>query len=219
LSGATITIVGTGTKTNPSGMITIDYGLSGVKTNEVTRKGKIIINYVGKRLQPNSTRDITFDGYSRNSVKVEGTYHLEIKDSVYNDVTQELKITFDHVTALTLTFPDNTTIVRNATITTVWDYVKTNVFMSTVTYKAGGAATGTTRKGNEYAMSIITDIVHRADCFASGYLLPISGVKAITVVSTGRVYTIDYGTTACDNTVTVTIGGKTYSITVDKSGN
>ncbi len=216
LLNATITIVGTGTKDNPSGTITIDYG-TGVTTDGVTRKGQIIITYSGKRLQPGSTRTITFNNYYRNDVKVAGTYDVSVTDST--KTSTDITVTFDHVTNLTLTFKDNTTILRSATFTAVWDYKINTPLQSTITHKAGGVATGTNRLGKEYAMSITKDIVYRADCFASGFFLPVSGAKAITVVTTQRVYTIDYGTTTCDNTVTVTVNGKTVTITVNKDGN
>lgn len=215
LTGATITITGTGgTKDNPSGIITIDYGTDGITTNGVTRKGQIIIVYSGQKLQKNSTRIITFNNYYRNSVKVEGTYDVTVSDSTKTDTGFE--ITFDHVTALTLTFPDNTTIVRNATFTSVWDNTP---LQSTVTHKLGGAAEGTNRAGKSYVMAITKDIVYRADCFAAGFSLPISGTKTITIPSTQRVFTIDYGTTTCDNTVTITVNGRTVTVTVNKDGN
>ncbi|MBI1770406.1 MAG: hypothetical protein HYR67_18710 [Bacteroidetes bacterium] len=220
LLGATITISGTGTRTNPSGTVTIDFG-TGVTTDGITRKGKIIIEYHGRRLQPNSTRSITFNGYYRNSVKVEGTYSVTVSDSTKTNT--DVTISFDHTTNLTLTFDGGTTITRTATFTAVWDYVISNPTQSTITHKTGGGATGSTRKGDTYTMAITKDLVYRADCFAAGFALPLTGTKTISVVhsgaTTGNLYTIDYGTTTCDNTVTVTFNGKSKTITVGNDGN
>jgi hypothetical protein len=220
LAGATISITGSGGSSNPSGTITIDFG-AGVTTNGVTRKGIITIAYQGKRFQKDATRSITFTNYYRNSVKVDGTYDLTVQDST--STSSDLTVTFSHITNLTLTFPDNTTITRNAAITSVWDYNINNPDQSTVTLKTGGTAGGTTRLGKEYAMEITKDIVRRADCWKTGFHLPVSGTKTITVLSTTqalpRVFTIDFGSTICDNTITVLVGGKTFTITVSASGN
>ncbi len=223
LKGATITINGTGTKDNPSGTITIDYGTAGVTTNGVTRKGQIIITYSGKRLAAGSTRSIRFFGFSRNSVAITGAYTVTVNDTTLT--TTDLTATFTHSTDITLTFPDdNTTITRQASFDVAWDYIIATPLKSTITYKANGGATGTTRKGATYAMVITKDLVYRADCFASGMFLPISGTKTISVTSTPGatpvVYTLDFGTgTTCSNTVTVSANGKSTTITVSSNGN
>jgi hypothetical protein len=217
LKGATITItVATGsTKANPMGTITIDYG-TGVTTDGVTRKGKIIIAYVGKRFTRQATRTITFDGYYRNAIKVTGTYNVTVVDSTATST--DVLITFSHTVADTLIFANNTTLIRDASITVVWDLVMATPLQSTITHKVGSLASGVDRKGAAYTMSITKDVVYKAECFASGYDLPISGTKVFTVTG-GNVYTIDYGTTTCDNTITVTINGKAVTITVSGDGN
>src|SRR5690242_3977207 len=64
LAGATITITPTSgsTKDNPSGVIIIDFG-TGVTTNGVTRKGRILISYSGRKNAGQSTRSLSYDGY------------------------------------------------------------------------------------------------------------------------------------------------------------
>jgi len=224
LKGATITITvgANSTKASPSGVITIDFG-AGVTTDGVTRKGKIIIEYHGKRFQPQATRNISFVEFSRNAIKLEGTYNVTVTDSTLTNNGGDVVITFSHTTALTLTFPNSTTIVRTASFTVVWDYVINTPSQSTITHKAGSTASGTDRKLNAYSMAITKDVVFRADCFASGYVLPVSGTKTFTVTPTGSanptVYIVDYGTTTCDNTITVTLNAKTVTITVSADGN
>src|SRR5438309_4325258 len=73
LTGATVTISHDGcpngsTLDNPCGKITIDFGTTGVVTNGVTRKGKIIISYLGRKNYGQSTRTVGYLGYSRNGV-------------------------------------------------------------------------------------------------------------------------------------------------------
>jgi len=222
LKGATITVSGTGTKDKPSGIITIDYGTTGVTTNGVTRKGQIIITYMGRRLQPNSTRTISFNGFSRNSVAITGTYTVTVSDSTMTNT--DVKVTFDHVTDITLTFPGGSTLTRMASFTAVWDYIIATPLQSTITHKAGGVASGTTRKNANYATSITKDIIFRADCFASGMVLPISGSKTIAVTTssgaTPVAYILDFGSgTTCSNSYTVSVNGKTKTITLSNDGN
>lgn len=216
LTGATITITGTGTKDNPSGTITIVFPPAGVTTDGVTRSGTITVSYSGRRLQPGSTRTITFDSYYRNNIKVEGTYSVSVTDSTLTNT--DFTVTFAHTTALTLTFPDTKTVVRNASFNSVWDYKIADPTKSTITHKAGGTAEGTNRKGKNYVMTINTDIVYRADCFAAGFGLPYTGTKTI-VVNNLATYKIDYGSDSCDNMVTITFLGKTATITVGIDGN
>lgn len=218
LTGATITIAGTGTKTSPSGTVTINYG-AGVTTDGITRRGIIRIVYSGRRLQPNSTRTISFDGFYRNDVKVEGSYGVTVMDSTVTGGPNptDVIITFKHITQLTLTFKDATTITRTATFYVVWDYKIGAPLQSTVTHKAGSTAAGTNRRGKSYEMAITKDVVYRLECLASGFVLPVSGTQTVTTES--RIFTIDYGTTDCDNTVTVTIDGKNLTVTVGSDGN
>jgi hypothetical protein len=222
LKGATITVTGSGTKDAPQGTITIDYGTTGVTTNGVTRKGEIIIAYTGRRLQPGSTRTITFNSFSRNSIAITGSYTVTVGDTSLTST--DLTATFTHATNLQLTFPNNETITRTANFTVVWDFIIANPTKSTITHQAGGAATGTTRKGATYAMTITKDLVFRADCLLAGNFLPISGAKTIGVATssgaTPVVYTLDFGTgTSCNTSVTVSVNGKTKVITVSADGN
>lgn len=216
LTGATITIVGTGTKSNPSGTVTITYPAAGVTTDGVTRKGVIRIVYSGRRLQPTSTRTITFDGFYRNDVKVEGSYVVTVMDSTVTGGANptDVNIKFKHTTQLKLIFKDGTFITRSATLDVVWDYKIGAPLQSTVTIN--GAASGDNRKGVHYETTL-SAIVYRFECFASGFVLPVSGTQTITADS--RMFSIDYGTTGCDNTVTVTIDGKTVTVTVKGDGN
>jgi len=168
------------------------------------------------RLKPQSTRAITFDGFSRNSIKVDGTYNVTVIDSTATNT--DVIVTFSHTTAITLTFANNTTLVRNASFNVVWDYVIANPSQSTITHKAGSTAEGTNRKGTGYTMAITKDVVYRAECLLAGYELPVSGTKTF-VVDQKTTYILDYGTTACDNTISVTINAKTVTITVSGDGN
>ncbi len=211
LAGATITLQtnSTSTKDAPSGTITIDFK-SGVTTNGVTRKGQIIITYSGKKGVAGSTRTLTYNNYSRNGIMFDNAMmftHTNLVDSTV----------FHHqLTGGKLTFPDNTTISRTADYDVTLDYVNKTLTLSAHNV-AAHSATGTTRKGKDYTMDITKPIVYKSSCAASNIFLAASGTKTITA---GLVsYTIDYGDGTCDNTITITVGGKTITITASTDGN
>lgn len=215
LSGATITLTtsANSTKDIPQGTITIDFK-TGVTKNGVTRKGQIIITYYGKKGVTDSYRTLTYNNYSRNSIAFDNG--MVFKHTNTKDSTQ-----FHHeLTGGKLTFPDNTTILRTANydVTLAYNTDKTlNSLTLSAHTGAAHSATGTNRKGKDYTMDIVTPIVYKAECAAASMYVAASGSKTITA---GLVsYTIDYGTGTCDNTITITVGGKTFTISVSADGN
>lgn len=211
LAGAKITLVtgANSTKDAPNGTITIDFG-TGVTKNGVTRKGQIIITYNGKKGVAGSYRTLTYNNYSRNSIAFDNAMtfkHTNITDSTV----------FHHeLTGGKLTFPDNSTILRTANYDVTLDYTNKTLTLSAHS-GATHSATGTNRKGKEYTMDILTPIVYKSECAASSFYAAASGSKTITA---GLItYTIDYGTGTCDNTITITVGGKTFTISVSSDGN
>jgi len=214
LTGATITITTAGTNDNPSGLITIDFGTTGVTTNGVIRIGKIQISYSGKKNSEQSTRTLRYDGYSRSRVVFSPLMVFtitNIKDStLFNRVLDQGE----------LTFPDGSTILRKANYNVAVDYIaKTLTLSANANVDLNHSATGTTRAGNDYTMDIgnNTPLVYKVDCLATKVYIPVGGAKTINA---GPAYAIDYGDGAtCDNTVIITLGGKSATITVNGDGN
>lgn len=208
LNGATITLATNNgsTKDNPSGTITIDFR-TGVTINGVTRKGQIILTYSGKKTVEGSTRILGYSNYSRNGIVFDN--NMTFTSTNIQDSTE-----FHHVlTNGKLTFTDNTTITREA------DYnVTLNYSAVTLTLSASSAthsASGTTRAGSSYTTDITTPIVYDGACVATGVFLPVSGEKSVSVGTTGVLsYQINYGTGSCDDSITITFLGKTFTISV-----
>src|SRR6185503_14910380 len=120
----------------------------------------------GRKLQPGSTRTITFNNFQRNGVKISGTITVAVTDSVKTET--DVKITFTHSSELTLTFADQTTFTRNSSITVVWDYIFATPLQSTITHKAStgnASAYGVTRASKPYTMTITKDMIWKAQCF------------------------------------------------------
>jgi hypothetical protein len=216
LAGATITLLTdpSSLKDSPKGTITIDFK-TGVTTNGVTRKGQIIITYSGRKDMGQSTRVIGYNGYSRNGIAFDNGMTFTNTNSAAQGVQDSTH--FHHVlSAGKLTFPDNTTIIRQADYDVTLDFVAKTLTLSAHN-GATHSASGTNRKGKDYTMDITSPLVYKAECAANKYFLAASGTKTITA---GLItYTIDYGTGTCDNTITITVGGKTITITASADGN
>jgi hypothetical protein len=213
LTGASITIAGTGGADNPQGIITIDFKTGTPDYHKVIRKGLVNIEYVGRRWATGSSRLISFSGYSRNNVKVDDSTHYLITNLTNSSPTAR---DFHHVlTGCQLTFPDQTTFKRHAEFIATIDTVsKTTTLLAGDTTNNGG----TTRYGANFVMNIVSPIIYKSQCIGSKIYLPNEGTKSITVGSSK--YTVVYGSTkTCGKTVKVIAGEKSSTITVNSDGN
>jgi len=216
LSGATITITPTTpiNKDIPSGAIRIDFGAGTTDPHGVIRKGAIVISYNGKKNVGQSTKTLHYDGYSRNGVAFDNLMVFTQTNTAAAGTVDSTH--FRHSLELgKLTFADGGTISRQANFDVTIDYVAKTVTLSANTVKLHSAS-GVTRAGKDYTMDINTPLVYKTECLATKVYIPVSGAKTITA---GVAYTIDYGTGTCDNTATITVGGKTATITVNGEGN
>ncbi len=215
LKCATVTITRTpnSTKDNPVGSIVIDFGTGCTDSRNVTRKGKIIISYIGRRFYPGSKVTTTFDGYFRNDVKVEGTHTLT---NVTASLTSNVKFTAVIVGGK-ITFGDGKTITREQTFTREWQR-GANPLLDKWLILSGSTASGTNKNGKSYTMTVTADLVYSRACAISNKVfMPVSGTKVFVV--DGKSYSVDFGKGDCDNDVTVTVNGASKTITVGADGN
>jgi len=220
LACATVTINRTGTKDAPSGTITIDFGTGCTDPRKVTRSGKMLINYSGKRWMPNSYISLHLVNFHRNDAAIEGI------DSLVTQISNDsLHLQFQStLTGGKITFGDGKSITREHNLTREWirsavsplyDEWITLAYLATVG-GSNGTASGLTKSGKAYTMKITKELVEKMTCLAQKVFIPVSGVKTITV---GSEYTVDYGDGTCDNNVTVTVNGKAKVIDVTAEGN
>ena len=76
-------------------------------------------------------------------------------------------------------------------------------------YSVAGQAQGTNRKGVSYTATISTPLTKRGDC----YKYYVAGIVTIAN-SKGQTLSLDYGNGSCDNVATVTVNGRTKTITL-----
>ncbi|MDO7845167.1 hypothetical protein Q5H92_02285 [Hymenobacter sp. M29] len=76
-------------------------------------------------------------------------------------------------------------------------------------FSVTGASAGTNRKGVSYTTAVQSPLIKRGDCFK--YF--VQGTISISN-SNNKTMVLDYGNGACDNTATVSINGRTRTITL-----
>jgi hypothetical protein len=195
--------------TTPHGYITINFGTGCTDLKGNVRKGIIKVEFIGKRFLPNSKIITTFQEYSINGIKIEGTRTVtNITGS--NESAPKFSIV---VVGGKATWPDGSFATREVNRTREWIRGANPMLDQWI---VNGTAAGTNRNGKIYQMEITKALVFKRECaINSKVFMPVEGTKKLTVES-GKVITIDYGSGECDKTVTVTINGQ--SKTVDVNG-
>ena len=205
LTCATVTLGANSTKS--SGTITIDFGTGCTDPKGNVRKGKINLSYSGGPAGTIGFKVVTtFDGYSINGIKLEGTRTLTLQTpSTQGNISHSIVLSGGKAT-----WPDGKIATREC------DFDReVNPTAGTVTLSEGGTASGVTREEKAYTMIITSSLVYKKECATQGIYLAAAGTKVIT--SGNHAIAINYGTGTCDKSVTVTIdGGFSRTITVDK---
>jgi len=184
--------------------VTIDYGTSCTGLNDVVRSGKIILAMSAPRRTEGSVRTVTFDNYTVNGAKIEGTYAVENlglnsnENTVFSVSLSGGKITFSDERTITRTFLREREYTEGYATWTPWD----DKCLIT------GYATGTNLNGVAYTHSIKSALEWQAACrfIVSGTIeFDIEGVEP---------FVLDYGDGECDATATLSRGDDTKEITL-----
>ncbi|MEQ9404429.1 MAG: hypothetical protein RIM99_12625 [Cyclobacteriaceae bacterium] len=190
-------------------VITIDFGDGCEDGNGRIRKGKIIIEYNERKLVPGAYRIVTLEDFFIDEVQVEGKRTITNTSSDIND-NPTFTITLD---GGRLTFEDETTATRDATRIRKW--VRANNPLQDEA-RVDGTASGTRRDGVNYTIEILEELVYKRACRAGRIFIPVSGIKQITWGD--NVAVINYGDGDCDNVVTITLNGETFTKTLTPRG-
>ena len=209
----TITMDEESTPNVPKGEIVIDFGEEGctdILGN--LRKGKIIINFTGRRFLPESTVVTTFEGYSINDIQLSGVRTLtNITES--NVEAPKFQVELENGKAI---WPDATEATREHCFVRTWQREPNPLQDKMVVDQcddAEVAASGTNRRGRAYTMTILEPLVYKRGC-----PIAVEGVKQFVDVATGKVVTVDYGDGACDRIITISVDGNSRSVNVGRRG-
>ncbi|MBL7858308.1 MAG: hypothetical protein JNM57_11520 [Cyclobacteriaceae bacterium] len=191
--------------TTTSGSITIDFG-TGCTVRGNTRSGKIILTYSnGPRSAIGFKIVTTFDNYKINSIQLKGTRTItKVQASAENNIKHDISLVNGEAI-----WPDNGgSATRAAEFSREWvrDAADEKVLLD-------GNASGTTRRGKTYSMSITNQLVYRRACILTdGIYMAVQGKKVFS--TDGKQITIDYGSGDCDRIVSISVNGVTRNVTV-----
>jgi hypothetical protein len=191
-------------KTSTPRKIVLDYGTGCIGRDDKTRSGKIIITSTAFE-NLSVKREKTFDNFYVEGKKIEGkiskTVTFSREDRTRVAVVEE---------EITVTFEDNTSLIRKANLTrehflgipAVRMDDETKTWGEVITKHASGVTITKT-------IDETTPLLFKAACRQI--------VRGIATFANGEInWTIDYGTGECDNTATITRDGETRTVKIRK---
>jgi hypothetical protein len=187
-----------------SGSLTIDFGTGTYcKDSTEVRKGKMIDTFklivsTNDSVSYNLTEMVTFQGYSKDTVTVDGTFtSVSTSDAMSKLTIQNAKITYK----------DGTSVSWNGSLTNKYVRIAFQE-MHQESREVTGSISGTNRKGTSFSATISKAIVFDYSCSRN---IPVSGTVDLTVGTVSS--TIDFGSGTCDKVYTITTGGTTTTYT------
>lgn len=198
-AGPTVTI---DSAANPKSMI-INYGLATICADGKTRSGKLIVTWTGRYRETGTVITITTDSFYQNGNKLEAT--KTVKNEGRN-TSGNLNYTVNVVSAklTTITGKISTwTSTRNRE----WTSGENTLAWGDDVYLITGTASGVSSNQLNYTANITSPLKIDLSC---AYRLTAGEIE---VKPEGKlVRTVNYGSGNCDNTFTVKIANKIYTI-------
>src|SRR5690606_747332 len=185
------------------GIITVDFeDGSSCADSMSTRRGKItdkfryVISY-RDTVPLSATETITFEGFEKDSVKVDGTF--------INSLTSDGSRNVD-IDKAVLTYSDGTSATWNGQLN--YRHIDRGTPFNPIddTRSLLGNLTGTTREGINFNSSVAEALQYANQCGDQADV-PVSGVVELVVGTTNA--QVDYGDGTCDTSYTITVNGET----------
>ena len=170
------------------------------------RSGTMIISYSSTRGEAGSFRQVTFDNFYLNGVKIEGTRRTEIQ-SIDESGSKTMITT---VTDGKMIYEDGTFRTKSAAMTRYTHVENDEKLYSTLS----GRKSGVSSEGVQFSMEITTPIKFVYDCNPEGQRkrgkIPVEGIQVST--DGDQTTTIDFGDGNCDTLVEVTKDGEVETV-------
>jgi len=204
----TFTLSELSTTEHPKGNIKIDFGDGCTDLRGNKRTGIIHIAFDGKRFILGSTVVVTFENYTINGIKLEGTRTL----TNLSGSAEGAPIFSIELVGGKATWPDGTDATREHCYVRQGNRVNIDLLSDDeLTIKQCVSreytASGSNRRGINYQMAIVEELVYKR-CSP----IAVSGIKKFTNTDTAQEITIDYGTGECDKIITITVNGVSRTI-------
>lgn len=183
--------------------MTIDYGKGTLCADGKTRSGRLNVTWTGRYRQTGSVITITPDSFYQSGHKTDGTKTIENKG---RNAAGNLHYTVTVINAR-VTRTDGRILTWNAQRDREWIAGEGTLTWRDDVYLLTGNASGAGSGGVSYSLNITTPLRVDLGC---EYRLTAGIVELVPYGK--RMRTVNYGDGTCDNTFTVTIGSKTYTI-------
>jgi len=169
------------------------------------RSGSMIITYSETQGETGSFRQVTYDNFYLNGVKIEGIRRTEILS-----VDESSKTMLTTVSDGKMIYEDGTFKTRESAMTRYVHFENDKKTYSTLS----GSKSGISTEGVEFSMEITTPIKFVYDCFSTGERkrgkVPVEGIKVTT--SGNELISTDFGDGTCDTLVEVTKDGEVETL-------
>lgn len=186
-----------------SGILTIDFDDgSSCDDSTAVRRGKITDNFryviaFQDSIPFKATDTITFEGFEKDSAKVDGTF-------ISRNASDGIRtVDIDNVV---IAYPDGASAQWNGSLAYFYDHGGTPFKPVDDTRSLSGSLSGTSREGVEFSSSVTDDVLYSNQC-GSLKDIPVSGIVEIATSGTNAV--VDYGDGTCDTSYTITANGET----------
>jgi hypothetical protein len=197
--------------------IIMDFGTGCTGRDGRTRSGKIISIYTNRLVYPGAKATTTFDGYTVDSIKVEGTHVTTNQTETptnTNCITHKWKVVVENAK---LTKPNGNYTEWNSTKTIgqVEGMCTPFIPMDDI-YKIIGSANGKVKRGNllvAWRAETVEPLVKKFSC--RWLVKGIINVKRLNLTTNSPwMASINYGNGDCDNKAVVTVNGVSHIITL-----
>jgi hypothetical protein len=181
----------------------IDYGTSNYLCLDGNyRRGVILVSWTGRYRETGTQIQIGFEGFFQNDNLVEGT------KSITNNGPNALgQLSYTIVVNGKITTPELKTHTWNSNRIRTWIAGQNTVLAIDDEYEITGNTNGINRNGVNYTAQISSKLLVKLSC----EWRVVSGIIEITPEGKS-IRKVDFGNGLCDAMVTVTVNGKTKSI-------
>ena len=171
-----------------------------------TRSGTMVVTYSETQGEAGSYRQVTYDDFYLNGVKIEGTRRTEII-SIDENGSKTMRTT---LTDGKMIYEDGTFKTKSAEMTRYIHLENDEKQYSTVS----GSKSGVSTEGVNFSMQITTPIKFVYDCFGEGQRkrgkVPVEGIKV--TIDGAQTITTDFGDGTCDTLVEITKDGEVETV-------
>lgn len=189
--------------------VTLDFGDGCTGAYGRERSGKIIITYGGEFGDRLANRVVTFENYFVNNKQITGSIEMRDFNMDENGKVTGTRKRID----LTIHFPDGNTFTSNGSTTVTWISGQGDNDWTNDVFTITGSYTGVSTRGRTVNHVILEPVLVSFACYADGGFARIGGKTELRISGAReRVRTIEFGDGTCDDTITVTINGRIYTI-------